>query len=56
MYLILLGAVAVLVMLKAPKGLWGLVLERWDLRFFPVEIRVRTVDPPPTAPGRRTRP
>jgi branched-chain amino acid transport system permease protein len=46
-YLIILGAVAVLVMLKAPKGLWGLVLDRWDLRFFPVEIRVRTVDPPP---------
>jgi branched-chain amino acid transport system permease protein len=56
MYLIILGAVAVLVMLKAPKGLWGLVLDRWDLRFFPVEIRVRTVDPPPpTAAQGRTR-
>jgi branched-chain amino acid transport system permease protein len=56
-YLIILGAVAVLVMVKAPKGLWGLVLERWDLRFFPVEIRVRGVDPdPPTATPRRSRP
>ena len=40
-YLILLGAVAVVVMLKAPRGLWGLVMERWDLPFFPVRLRVR---------------
>ena len=55
-YLIILGAVAVLVMVKAPKGLWGLVLDRWDLRFFPVEIRVRTVDTAPTAAERSTNP
>jgi branched-chain amino acid transport system permease protein len=41
LYLIILGAVAVVVMLKAPKGIWGLVTERWNLRFFPVMIRVR---------------
>jgi branched-chain amino acid transport system permease protein len=50
-YLIILGAIAVLVMVKAPKGLWGLVLDRWDLRFFPVEIRVRANDPSTTAGG-----
>jgi branched-chain amino acid transport system permease protein len=55
LYLIVLGAVAVLVMLRAPKGLWGLVLDRWDLRFFPVEIRVRTVDPEHNATQGRTR-
>jgi hypothetical protein len=28
-------------MLKAPNGLWGLVLDRWNLPFFPVQLRVR---------------
>ena len=40
-YMILLGTLAVVVMLRYPQGLWGLVAERWDLRFFPVERRVR---------------
>lgn len=39
-YLILLGLIAVTVMLKAPKGLWGLVAERYDLHLFPVGRRV----------------
>jgi branched-chain amino acid transport system permease protein len=39
-YMIILGAVAVVVMLKAPQGLWGLVAERFDLDFFPVRRRV----------------
>lgn len=39
-YLIILGLVAIVVMIRAPKGLWGLVLDRWDLRFFPVERRI----------------
>ena len=34
-YLILLGALGILVMLFAPKGLWGLVSERFDLTLFP---------------------
>ncbi len=45
-YLILLGLVAVVIMLKAPQGIWGLVAERWDLRFFPVQRRLR-FEPPP---------
>jgi branched-chain amino acid transport system permease protein len=40
-YMILLGALAVGVMLAYPRGLWGLVADRWDLRFFPVQRRVR---------------
>jgi branched-chain amino acid transport system permease protein len=43
-YLIILGAVAVVVMLRAPRGLWGLVLDHWDLRFFPVELRITTTE------------
>lgn len=40
-YLILLGALAVGVMLVYPTGLWGLVTDRWGIRFFPVQRRVR---------------
>lgn len=40
-YLILLGTIAVVIMLKAPQGIWGLIAERYDLRFFPVQRRLR---------------
>jgi branched-chain amino acid transport system permease protein len=40
-YMILLGGLAVGVMLAYPQGLWGMVAQRWDLRFFPVGRRVR---------------
>jgi branched-chain amino acid transport system permease protein len=40
-YLIVLGVVAILVMVQAPQGLWGLVADRLDLRFFPVQRRVK---------------
>jgi len=46
-YMILLGTLAVLAMMRYPQGLWGLVAERWDLRFFPVQRRVRLDEPPP---------
>ena len=49
-YLIMLGLVAIVVMLKAPKGLWGLVVERFGFQLFPLERRVFLVDrraPPP---------
>jgi branched-chain amino acid transport system permease protein len=44
-YLMVLGAVAILIMLRAPKGLWGLIAERtgWSL----VPIRRRVVFPEP---------
>src|SRR5712691_8535629 len=40
-YMILLGALAVGAMLAYPAGLWGLVADRWDIRLFPVQRRVR---------------
>jgi branched-chain amino acid transport system permease protein len=39
-YLIMLGVVAIVVMLKAPKGLWGLVVEHFGFQLFPLERRV----------------
>ena len=39
-YLMVLGLVAILVMLKAPKGIWGLVRSRIDLQLFPLGYRV----------------
>jgi len=39
-YLIILGAVAILVMLRARQGLWGLVADRWGLHIFPVQRRL----------------
>ena len=45
-YMILLGTLAVGIMLAYPRGLWGMVAERWDLRFFPVGRRV-SLDPSP---------
>ena len=35
-YMIVLGVSAVLVMLKAPSGIWGLVSKKYDLHLFPV--------------------
>jgi len=43
-YLILLGLVAIVVMLWAPKGIWGLLVERFGLEIFPLERRVAVVD------------
>lgn len=40
-YLLMLGAVAIVVMLKAPKGIWGLVADRFGWQLFPPERRVR---------------
>ena len=39
-YLITLGALAVVVMLVAPRGLWGYVVERFDLQLFPLRRRL----------------
>lgn len=40
-YLMVLGLVAIVVMLKAPKGVWGLIRARFDLQLFPLGYRVR---------------
>lgn len=39
-YLLMLGVVAIAVMLKAPKGLWGYVAERFGWELFPLARRV----------------
>ena len=39
-YLLMLGVVAIAAMLKAPRGLWGLVADRFGLRLLPLERRV----------------
>ncbi|MCF8481249.1 MAG: branched-chain amino acid ABC transporter permease [Rhodospirillum sp.] len=44
-YLILLGAVAVLVMVRWPDGLWGLLSRKWDLALFPTQRRVVAIAP-----------
>ncbi|SLN51461.1 leucine/isoleucine/valine transporter permease subunit [Aquimixticola soesokkakensis] len=43
-YLIALGVLAILIMLKAPKGLWGLVRARSGAELFPLSRRVRGLD------------
>ncbi len=39
-YLLMLGLVAIVVMLAAPKGLWGLIVERFGWQVFPLERKV----------------
>ncbi|MDQ0470348.1 branched-chain amino acid ABC transporter permease [Labrys wisconsinensis] len=39
-YIIALGVVAIAVMLKAPRGLWGFVADRWDWQVFPLVRRL----------------
>jgi branched-chain amino acid transport system permease protein len=43
-YMILLGATAVVVMLVAPRGLWGLIAGLFDIHLFPVQRRVRVLE------------
>jgi branched-chain amino acid transport system permease protein len=40
-YLIALGLIAIAVMLFAPRGLWGLISDRYDLHLFPVRRRLK---------------
>jgi branched-chain amino acid transport system permease protein len=39
-YLLMLGVVAILVMLTTPKGIWGLIVERFGWQIFPLERTV----------------
>ncbi|WP_327795330.1 branched-chain amino acid ABC transporter permease [Harenicola maris] len=43
-YLMVLGLVAIVIMLKAPKGIWGLIKDRMNLQIFPLGYRVETPD------------
>ena len=42
-YLMILGGMAILIMLMAPKGIWGLVNQRFGLSLFPIGYRVKDV-------------
>ena len=43
LYLLMLGAVAIVVMLKAPKGIWGYVADRFGWQLLPLERRLTSV-------------
>lgn len=44
LYLIALGAVAIVIMLFAPRGLWGFLRDRWGVELFPLSRRVTSLD------------
>ena len=50
-YLILLGLIAIVIMLKAPSGLWGWVIQRYNLQLFPVGRRLVPTPPQDSAKG-----
>ena len=39
-YLLALGLLAIATMLFAPRGLWGLIADRWGIALFPVQRRL----------------
>jgi branched-chain amino acid transport system permease protein len=43
LYLMILGVVAIVVMLRARRGLWGVLADRLDLQLLPLQRRVRTL-------------
>jgi branched-chain amino acid transport system permease protein len=53
LYLLMLGAVAIVVMLWAPRGIWGVIVEKLDWQIFPLQRRV-VFAPPPENPARST--
>jgi branched-chain amino acid transport system permease protein len=44
-YLMMLGLVAIVIMLAAPKGIWGMVVERFGWQLFPLERTVLSEEP-----------
>lgn len=42
-YLLMLGVVAIVIMMRAPRGLWGLAAARFGWKLFPLERRVQFV-------------
>jgi branched-chain amino acid transport system permease protein len=43
-YLMLLGALAIVIMLFFPKGIWGTLADRFDLHLFPIRRRLEVVN------------
>jgi branched-chain amino acid transport system permease protein len=35
--MVVLGTIAILVMLLMPKGVWGEIARRWEIRLFPTQ-------------------
>jgi branched-chain amino acid transport system permease protein len=46
-YMLLLGVIAVIMAAKAPRGIWGFVVKRWDIHLFPVRRELLIEAPPP---------
>jgi len=53
LYLIALGVVAIVVMLRAPAGIWGLIRARTGAELFPISHRVRGTTTKETADGQK---
>jgi branched-chain amino acid transport system permease protein len=49
LYLLMLGAVAIAIMLFAPRGVWGLLADRFGLQIFPLQRCVAFADDPAKA-------
>ena len=45
LYLLMLGAIAIVVMLKAPKGIWGYLADRFGWQLLPLERRLAIRQP-----------
>ncbi len=43
-YLLFLGSLAIVIMLVAPRGIWGFITHRWNISLFPTGYRVNTKD------------
>jgi branched-chain amino acid transport system permease protein len=54
-YLIILGVVAIVIMLRAPKGLWGFLADRYGWQLFPLARRLEYL-PSKTEPAAGTSP
>jgi branched-chain amino acid transport system permease protein len=52
-YFVVLGVIAIAIALKAPRGIWGLLSERFDVRFFPVGYWL-WAGPPESQPASQT--
>ena len=46
-YLMVLGAIAIVIMLKAPSGLWGFVHQRYGIQLFPFVYQLTSKQIPP---------
>ena len=42
-YLIMLGFVAIFVMIRAPKGIWGFVSSKYNIELFPLSRKLKEI-------------